>query len=374
MTKIEWTEKTWNPTVGCSRCSTGCDSCYAISVAAREMQPAHVGLTTRASGKVDWTGEVRLLPDRLETPLKWRKDYRVFVDSMSDLFEASVPDDYIDEVFAVMAKTMQQHRRHSFQVLTKRAQRMSRYMNAPDRLERVIDASNRLAGDDRLGSKMYGGSEWLRYGMDVWPLPNVWLGVSVENQQYADLRIPHLLATPAAVRWLSIEPMVGAVDLSRWLGIELMDALGPIGSDEPGWGKEMFAALSGRPEPIDWVVLGGESGQRARPMHIGWARTIREQCLAAEVPLLVKQWGQWREADRADATHLLHVDGRLVPIESATSSIDLGHGHQRHEDLVDRGHPGWMRVRKMSSKATTGRTLDGQVWDQYPTKGDTRGT
>jgi protein gp37 len=237
---IEWTDETWNPIVGCERCSPGCDHCYAIRVAAREMQPAHVDLTERAhrpaisttsdGSALDWTGEVRLLPDRLEAPLRWRKPRRCFVCSMSDLFHPDVPDDYIAAIWEVMLYANQ----HTFQILTKRPQRMARLVGRR--------------------------------------LPNVWVGTSVENQRYADLRIPHLLATPAAVRFLSIEPLLGPVDLEAYL------------LDEPEH-EELGPRL-------DWVIAGGESGPGARPMHPEWVRSIRDQCTDAGVPFFFKQWGE----------------------------------------------------------------------------------
>lgn len=236
-TEISWTDETWNPTVGCSRVSPGCDNCYAIRVAARGMQDAHRGLTRDG----DWTGEVRCLPDRLDTPLRWKKPRRVFVDSMSDLFHPDVPEKFIADVFDVMA-CHGPIARHTFQVLTKRPQRM-----------RAILA--RWAADEG-----YVGA------------PNVWLGTSIENQRYADMRIPHLLATPAVVRFLSVEPLLGPVDLYA--------ALDPLG-------------IGGRwtLSDLDWVIVGGESGSGARPMQPGWAEQIVAQCQEAGVAVFVKQLG-----------------------------------------------------------------------------------
>lgn len=256
MTRIEWTDETWNPTVGCERCSPGCDHCYAIRVAAREMQPAHAGLTHTAittaatqgaSGvaRKDWTGEVRLLPERLDQPLRWRKPRRVFVDSMSDLFHPDVPEPFLNRVF----RTMRMAQQHTFQVLTKRPQRMASYLAA------LTDRSHH------------------------YPLSNAWLGTSVETQRYADLRIPHLLATPAAVRWLSIEPLLGPVDLTPWLRRI---------SDEAREASPYEWDTSHR---IDWVVVGGESGRGARPMEREWAQDIVEQCRHWGVPVFVKQLG-----------------------------------------------------------------------------------
>lgn len=249
-TEISWTDETWNPTVGCSRVSPGCDHCYAIRVAQREMQPAHVGLTIRGRSTVDprptlpdWTGEVRCLPDRLDTPLRWRKPRRVFVDSMSDLFHPEVPREFIGQVFGTMCGAEQ----HTFQVLTKRPQRMAK-----------------LLGDWERVNWTWRRSDGLWCGPIAGPLPNVWLGTSVENQRYADLRIPHLLATPAAVRFLSMEPLLGPVNMLPWLR---------------------------RGKRVDWVIIGGESGPGARPMELEWAQDIVDVCRQYGVAVFVKQLG-----------------------------------------------------------------------------------
>lgn len=241
MSAIEWTDETWNPTVGCSRVSSGCDNCYAIGVAHRAMQPAHVGLTVKREGEpTDWTGEVRLLPDRLDVPLRWRKPRRVFVDSMSDLFHTDVPAGFVGDVWNTMALAAQ----HTFQLLTKRPQRMK----------------DILQGWECAGC-MWRRSDLLWCGPpEMWPLPNVWLGTSIESDRYA-WRADHLRATPAAVRFLSLEPL-----------------LGPLPSLD----------LTG----IDWVILGGESGPGARPLDLGWVRDLIAQGHEAGAAVFVKQLGR----------------------------------------------------------------------------------
>ena len=249
MTAIEWTDATWNPTVGCSRVSPGCDGCYAIGVAARQMQPAHQGLTVRTPSGMDWTGEVRMLLDRLDTPMRWRKPRRVFVDSMSDLFHRDVPADFIRRVWVTMALTPQ----HTYQVLTKR----------PDRMMNLLashlwdDEVGMAAGADEARIE-WCHSEYPTMGETGW-LPNVWLGTSIESDRFMS-RARRLQNTPAAVRFMSLEPL-----------------LGPLPSLD----------LHG----IGWVIVGGESGRGARPMDLGWARDIRDQCAVAGVPLFVKQLG-----------------------------------------------------------------------------------
>ena len=219
---IEWTEATWNPVAGCSVLSPGCTNCYAMRMAERlELmgQPKYAGLTRRSGGRAKWTGRVTLDEAALDHPRKWRRGRRIFVNSMSDLFHEDVPLAFVRRVFAVMSETPQ----HSYQLLTKRAERLE-----------------------------------LLAGELLWP-GNVWMGVSVESQDYT-WRINHLRRVPAAVRFLSIEPLLGA--------IEDLDLTG-----------------------IDWVIVGGESGPGARPMSEEWVRSLRDQCVDAGVSFHFKQWG-----------------------------------------------------------------------------------
>lgn len=333
---IEWTDETWNPTVGCSRVSPGCDGCYAIGVAHRAMQPAHEGLTERrrddflSEVRTDWTGEVRLLPDRLETPLHWRKPRRVFVDSMSDLFHPDVPESFVDQVFAVMAVA----REHTFQVLTKRPQHMAKVLNGGTKRESIDEhMTGRAGGFAHIETEDVG-----------WPLPNVWLGTSVENQRYADLRIPHLLAAPAAVRFLSIEPLLGPVVLrDEWLMPRANLCGTKATSPESQHAIREIVKVAGRNlgwTGIDWVIVGGESGPGARPMHPQWVRDIRDQCVAAGVPFFFKQWGEY--APWLDDTK----PSVLVPWR---------------DDLAGEHHA----MVKVGKKAA-GRELDGRTWDEQP--------
>jgi protein gp37 len=252
------------------------------------------GLTKKTQGP-QWTGIVRSVEDVLLEPLSWRKPQRVFVNSMSDLFHEDVPDAFIDQVFNVMAYSPQ----HTFQVLTKRPERMRAYLADSNRPDAVFDAlySSNIAG--RLGRK---ADRALCRGMDRvecraddgtliekfdWPLPNVWLGVSCEDQPRADERIPLLLETPAAVRFVSVEPLLGPIDVSDYLDpfceCETRESL-PSGDQH----DESCPAGGGK---LDWVIVGGESGPGARPMDLAWARSIVQQCDAAGVACFVKQLG-----------------------------------------------------------------------------------
>ena len=298
-TKIEWTERVWNPLVGCSLESPGCTHCYAMKMAARleRMGSArYAGLTRDTKAGAVWTGEVRLVEEALTQPLRWKRPRRIFVNSMSDLFHEDVPDEWIDRVFAVMALAPQ----HVFQVLTKRAERMRRYVTAARAHPVGLAALDRTLTEHTRDPRSTVGDGVVLQGdivhLRVWPLPNVHLGVSVEDQPRADERIPHLLATPAAVRWISAEPLLGPIDLRRLPShfeyedrpLMRLDALRGVHSCGPSTIK-----ARGR---LDWVVVGGESGPGARPMHPDWARSLRNQCAAAGVPFFFKQWGAWAPA------------------------------------------------------------------------------
>lgn len=279
MTTIEWTDTVWNPVVGCSRVSAGCQNCYAERVAHRGMQDAHKGLTVLGPKGPRWTGEVRTLPARLGEPLRWRKPRRVFVNSMSDLFHEAVPFEFIAAVFGVMAACPQ----HTFQVLTKRPERARAFFEWDHTLiqmaglaDELITKSVGMSG--QMARRLYGHFDNDSGETDVpWPLPNVWLGVSVEDQATADERIPLLLECPAAVRWVSYEPALGPVDFE---GLTLDD----------GSGLSSFRTVP-EDDGIDWIVVGGESGPGARPFDLAWARSTIAQCRDAGVACFVKQLG-----------------------------------------------------------------------------------
>jgi protein gp37 len=303
--KIEWTDATWNPIRGCSRVSEGCRNCYAERIAARFSGPGQPyeglakivrhnyrgGLPTGELGsRASWTGEVRFAGFKtLEQPSRWKQPLRVFVNSMSDLFHEKVTEEMLCLIFAEMVVCPQ----HVFQVLTKRPERMREWMS----FSHGRGARIKLAG----GWVRWHGANGKTYldekEIAPWPLPNVWLGVSVEDQATADARIPLLLETPAAVRWVSYEPALGPVDFSRWLRNEserVTDA-------ERRARAEGAAHVPGKGSvgDIDWIVCGGESGPGARPMHPDWARSVRDQCAAAGVPFFFKQWGEWIDQNQA---------------------------------------------------------------------------
>lgn len=295
-TKIEWCEETWNPITGCTPISEGCQNCYAKRLSNR--------LKGRCGYDKDNPFSVTLHPDKLDQPLRWRKPRRVFVCSMGDLFHPKVKSQSIAEVFDIIA----QAQNHTFLILTKR----------PRRMKAVLEGFREIWECSCVG----------------WPLPNLWLGVTAENQQRADERIPILLQIPAAKRFVSIEPMLGAVDLQSYvLGDTLCrcDGCMDLAKNAP----EMWQA-----QRIDWVICGGETGPGARPMHPEWVRSLRDQCQASGTPFFFKSWGEyaWEEnfpvPDIALKTVKKHVD----------ISIKVG-------------------------KKRAGRLLDGHEWSEYPKEG-----
>lgn len=271
---IEWTDATWNPVRGCSIVSPGCTNCYAMRQAHRTSGPggAYRGLTMVTKGGPVWTGRVRMVPDLYDAPLHWRRPRRVFVNSMSDLFHEKIDLEHIAGLFGIMAMAQQ----HTFQILTKRPERAIEFFDWI-----ANDADGQTMGCILHARELCGMRSWKYEPMDdgpPWPLPNVWLGVSVEDQKRADERIPLLLQAPAAVRWISAEPLLGPVDLSMHLGMAA--------------NHEDLRGL------LNWVVVGGESGPGARSFDIAWARSLRDQCRAVGVPFFLKQLGRYPLSDR----------------------------------------------------------------------------
>ena len=288
-TGIEWTDATWNPVVGCSIVSPGCTNCYAMQMAARieKMQPEshYAGTTKRVNGNAVWTGKVALAPDHILTaPLRWTKPRRIFVNSMGDLFHESVPDEWIDRVFAVMALCPQ----HTFQCLTKRSGRMLEYCGNIEGSYNIATAILDLLIDRKIDGKITDENNPLadERGDDEpelknWPLPNVWLGVSAEDQTRADERIPDLLTTPAAVRFVSAEPLLSAVDFTSI----------KVGGADSLYRANALTGDGFDGQLLSWIIVGGESGPGARvwPGFEDACHSIRDQCRAAGVAFFMKQ-------------------------------------------------------------------------------------
>jgi protein gp37 len=354
-TGIEWTGFSANPVKyrdkatgkdvwACVKHSPGCAHCYSEALALRFGRGGPFSLKTIEAV------EPYLCAKELGQMLRSRKvaGKKVFVGDMTDVFGDWVPDAMLDKLFAVMALRPDV----TFQVLTKRAGRMARYFNTPD--------ENPGTGEDTKAERIEGWLEGVAHDLPAdhaaavrrlppdakfrWPLPNVWLGVSVENQAAADDRIPHLLTVPAAVRFLSCEPLLGPVDFRKVPGFNLAGSAG----------LDIVRNF--------WVIVGGESGPGARPMHPDWARAIRDLCQNARVPFFFKQWGEW-------ADYLHARDELKLPVPASMDAwgtlwpprFDNGHPLFEPQTLDVRGQP-MLRV----GKKAAGRLLDGRVWDEFP--------
>jgi protein gp37 len=335
-TAIEWTDATWTPIRArnrdsgksgwfCVHKSEGCRYCYAAAMNRR----LGTGLDFKAQNRDRI--EIFLDEKMLRAPLDWKKPRMIFVCSMSDLFADFVPDEFIDRIFAVMALCPQ----HTFQILTKRPERMRKYLTV-DR-DMVIEGQIvELIGKDRAWNESPLG------GCHGWPLPNVWLGASCEDQPTADERIPHLLATPAAIRFLSCEPMLGPIDLTGMCnGWYFLNSLTGLKYHDAPEGVHSATEKCAR---IDWIICGGESGPGARPMHPDWARALRDQCAATGVPFFFKQWGEY--------LHETQVAAELVSFEK----VSRAHLHQWSDGTAA------VRV----GKKAAGRKLDGIEHNAFP--------
>lgn len=378
-TKIEWADATVNAINGCSLESPGCTNCYAMRLAGTRLKnhPSRAGLTVPSKAGPVWNGTVRLFEIALVQPLRWRRPRVIFWNAHGDSFHPAVPDAWIDRMFAVMALTPQ----HKHLVLTKRSARMREYLSNPVRASLLLD------GAFRRGNPLKTDEPTLRAGLASWPLPNVWLGVSVEDQVRADARIPDLLATPAAGRFLSCEPLLGPIDL-RWiaepdeekdgvidalLGCNWIDGMGrgtefrPV---RPGHEGRVMTRRVCSPEAdimaarkIDGVIVGGESGPGARPMHPDWARSLRDQCAAAGVDFHFKQWGEWGRDP-------VYEGGVGFGCEDRTECATWIGGRWHHaanwmqmpESCVEAGGEWLYRL----GKKATGRLLDGMAHDALP--------
>lgn len=307
-TSIEWTDATWAPVRGCTR--------------------------------PRWAGHIQLVEGKLDEPLRWRTPRMVFVNSMSDLFHEDVPFDFIAAVFGVMAAAQQ----HTFQILTKRPKRALQFF-------RWIDEVAGQGFGTRFERLTFCRSAAIKRGVsgfpvDVhangadWPLPNVWLGVSAENQDTAEERLRYLVHTPAAVRFLSCEPLLGPVDLSEWFGL--------YEPEKGKWTLKGGARLANSP---DWVIVGGESGPNARPMDPNWARMLRDQCVAAGVPFFFKQWGEWLPDNQVNERFVVrmgHPGAPVWAIDKPVTHISPGvHAFQ-------------------VGKKRAGAVLDGREWREFP--------
>lgn len=313
-----------------------------------------------------WTRKVRFHADRLTMPLRWRKPRRVFVNAMSDLFHEGLTDAQVMAVFAVMAAAPS----HTFQILTKRPERMRDILSGwgdgaggAVTLKVAFRQALQSVGRRDLGAQLWGEE---KMSLPFWPLRNVWLGVSVEDQGTADARIPLLLECPAAVRWVSAEPLLGPVDLSEWLGYAVMrqsewEAVHREGLDDAIQAIVRAAVRHMGGPRLHWIVAGGESGPGARPMHPDWARSLRDQCRAAGVSYFFKQWGEHRPLGSADNMDDADVPAVIEAVEEATICV-YPDGSFDCDGMPDAG--GYFMERR--GKRRAGRLLDGRTWDEMP--------
>jgi protein gp37 len=381
-TGIEWTHipgfkgETWNPIVGCSVISPGCTNCYAMSMAARlekmKLQQ-YMGTTVPSKAGPVWTGRLNIASEQVLTkPLRWSKPRAIFVNSMGDLFHEDVLEDWVARVFAIMALCPQ----HIFIVLTKRSERMRSLLSEKSDGWLLGDSSRPgtlcheiYSAGFKVQRKLFPNRTPAEKGHELdrkWPLPNVWLGVSVEDQRRAEQRIPDLLATPAEKRILSCEPLLGPVDLTSICnGHFFQSALnGSAWHEGPGLNKfEQDHSAA-----VDWVIVGGESGPGARPMHADWARSIRDQCAQSGLPFFFKQWGNFLPWSQYEWSN--------VPVETdvANSSYETMILHS--DGWWDAGYADWMMAQQYEDgganfmskvgKRKAGHILDGQEHFNWP--------
>ena len=287
---MKWWTKSWNPVVGCTKCSPACENCYAETRHTQRHKALLAGKKVAECYRKPF-GQVQFLPERLENPLHWKTPQRIFVGNMGDLFHEVARSDWRDKIFDIMAQCPQ----HTFMLLTKRPLRMNLYVQ-----------------------------EWLNFHGET-PLPNVWLGTTIWDQPSLERALPFLLRTPAALRFLSIEPMLGPVVIPP----DMLKLLG-------------------------WLICGGETGPGARPMHPDWARSLRDQCQAAGVPFFFKQWGEWAEGEEDGKRDHMNITASganwdKLPVDDA---------------LLGEARDAMSMLRVGSSRA--GRLLDGQEWSEVP--------
>lgn len=356
--RIEWCDATINVVYGCTPQSPGCDNCYAVRLA-----PRLGALTAGTHQDGAWTGKLNIFPERMLQACRWRKPRRIFVNSMGDLFHKDVPDTALDMVFAAMALCP----RHEFILLTKRPERMRAYLTrmSPQHHRQVLERTAYvLAGfsDEAqcLAANALNGV--LSHGRNVyWPMQNVILMSTAENQQCFDMRAPEIMAL-ARLGWrtgMSLEPLLGPVDVGPgtiWISRQAKEmarsidyALAMGGSEPEDYGPTL-------PPKLDWIICGGETGPGARPMHPDWVRAVREACVDAGVSFFFKSWGEWGPGR--------YKPGCQSKVMGASSDVAWPDGSIGGGTAEQCGGPGESLYH--GGKQGTGRHLDGRTWEQFP--------
>ena len=342
--KIAWTEQTWNPIIGCSRISSGCENCYAEKMANRLAfidNTAYYRNVVKFDNYVGgnefenkdkwfdevWNGKTHFVKSQLEKPFKWKNPRMIFVCSMGDLFHESVPFEWIDEVIARIAISDQ----HIFQLLTKRPDRMRDYFSEfrEDQIRNIWWNKYKIYTTQK------------RY---VQIPDNIWLGVTAENQIQAIKRIPTLLDIPAKIKFVSIEPMLSEINLIKLregISLESNALNGECYSLE-----ETYQDINNR--KLNWVICGGESGSNARPMHPDWVRSLRDQCESANVPFFFKQWGEWIPTNERKAVH----DNEIILVPEGKGVFFTANPNAK--------------VMRRIGKKKAGCLLDGKEYKQFP--------
>jgi protein gp37 len=350
MTKIEWTHRpgtmpaVLNPTTGCDKISPGCKFCYA------EIMHRRLEAMGQPKYQQPFKGHVQYWPEELAKPFKWKKPRTVFLNSMSDIFHEDVPIEAIAEIYAMMFLTPE----HTYIVLTKRADRAKDVLSSEEFFFEYVKACNRLHDkyNQPLESALYFEDEF----KTMWPLKNVWQGVSVESQDYVQ-RVRELCLTPAHIRVVSAEPLLGPLDFNERV-FQYRD-----GSVAFPYLKDSESTML--IDLIDWIIVGGESGHKARPMHPDWVRDIRDQCKKAKKNFFFKQWGEWVPAEE-NITSLEQIDALPDrPKEAKLVEMINRKGVHNNRLLIDGVTEPLVRMFKVG-KHLSGNAIDGKKHLNFP--------
>lgn len=357
---IAWTDATWNITSGCTKVSPGCKFCYAKHQSWPRLAKAPGNAYTGREFE-----DVQFHPERLDMPIRWQRPRKIFVNSLSDLFHEKLTDDQIATVFVAMAMADQ----HIFQVLTKRSERAAAWFKAHD-FKSCLAAFDRTVPREllQMSSALRRGRQKL--SAKNWPLPNVWMGVSAEDQAHYDERLPHLMSMPAAVRWISAEPLLGPIDLR-------LNRIYATAFSGPQHRIQMFESYV--KNALHWVVAGGESGWTPRPMHPDWARSLRDQCSGTNIRYFFKQWGGFRpvaafadstedimKAAGATADQIVEAKSPYIVVTAAGETLQLPVPEWAEYRMASACEAPWL-MKKVHRGAEEDRTLDGKLHQEYPT-------